>query len=224
MIQSSAGFVTGLKAKDNRESEYAKWQKIYEQSGAQSLDEFISLPAETLFTLFDQESSSKAGFCTTVYSEDFGGPSKNEPCDTKIMIGFTSDDVFPLLLYHFSNVLCRKQAEKGIETYRYFFKRQLPGDTYGAWHSSDLWYFYGALGKCWRKFEREDEELAEIMQRYAVNFMKTGSPNGKGLPVWKPMNENTKASMTFDAADIRMTSHSLLQLVKATVASKAPKV
>lgn len=221
VIQSSAGFTTGLKAKDNRESEYRKWQEIYDKSGCTSLDEFIALPAERLFRLFDETSASKPGFCTTLYSEDFGGPFNNGPCDTKIMIGITSEDVFPALLYLFAGILCRSQAKAGKDTYCYYFCRQLPGDDKGAWHSADLWYFYGALKKCWRPFDEWDERLADAMQRYTLNFMRTGNPNGASLPEWKSAGKSAKNAMIFNVPECRMGKMPLLHLIRNTVSGKS---
>ena len=60
------------------------------------------------------------------------------------------------------------------------------GDMKGAFHSSELWYMFGTLDKCWRPIEKVDYELSERMVSYWTNFAKTGSPNGEGLPVWKP--------------------------------------
>lgn len=224
IIQSSAGFTTGLKAKDNRESEYRKWQLIYDKSGCKSLDEFTRLPAEELFRLFEEEGGLKPGFCTTLYDANFGSELKNQPCDTKIMIGITSEDVFPAVLYVFSNILAKNQRKKGIDTYRYFFKRQLPGDSNGAWHSSDLWYFYGALAKCWRPFKETDYTLAETMQKYAANFIKTGDPNGPGLKRWAVVGSGKKDSMVFDADMAEMGRPSIFRLIKQTVSGKEPDI
>jgi len=217
IIQSSAGFTTVLKAKDNRESEYKKWQPVFDKSGCRSLEEFIALPAETLFRLFEQESASKPGFCTTIYDDAFGSEKKNRPCRTRIMTGITSEDVFPAVLYVFSNLLAKNQKKAGVPTYRYYFKRQLPGDENSAWHSSDLWYFYGALEKCWRPFTSADRELADTMQRYAVNFMKTGDPNGDGLVSWLPVGSSKKDSLMLDAGGAAMGHPGLFKLIRKTL-------
>ena len=93
IIQSSAGFTTMLKAKDNREAEDKKWREVYEACGVQSIDELKKMPAEDLYRAYEQVSSKKPlAFCTTIYGEDFASPKKNEPVDTKIMYSITSDD------------------------------------------------------------------------------------------------------------------------------------
>ena len=217
VIQSSAGFTTVLKAKDNREQEYNKWQKIFDQSGCKTLNDFLALPSETLFRLFEKESASKPGFCTTIYDEAFGSEAKNQPCGTNIMIGITSEDVFPAVLYVFSELLSKRQRKMNVRTYRYFFQRQLPGDNRGAWHSSDLWYFYGALKKCWRPFDSADEELADLMQRYTVNFMKTGDPNGEDLTQWNPVGTGREDSLILDAHKAVMGNPGLGKLVIKTL-------
>lgn len=70
--------------------------------------------------------------------------------------------------------------------YLYYFIRQLPGDDAGAFHSSELWYTFGTYGRCWRPFTDKDKALSEQMVGYWTNFMKTGDPNGDGLPRWEP--------------------------------------
>lgn len=69
--------------------------------------------------------------------------------------------------------------------YVYYFTRNLPGDNLGAWHSSELWYMFGTMDRCWRPWEDHDYELSQQMLDYWVNFMKTGNPNGEGLTEWK---------------------------------------
>ena len=70
--------------------------------------------------------------------------------------------------------------------YLYFFDRKLPGDQAGAFHSSELWYEFETLSRGWRPWEEHDWELAEQLSAYWANFVKTGDPNGPGLPPWHP--------------------------------------
>ena len=66
------------------------------------------------------------------------------------------------------------------------FDRRLPGDERGAWHSGDLWYWFGTLDSCWRPMEQKDYDLSDQMTDYLTNFAKSGDPNGNGLPAWSP--------------------------------------
>ncbi|OPJ60406.1 carboxylesterase/lipase family protein [Clostridium oryzae] len=70
--------------------------------------------------------------------------------------------------------------------YVYYFTRDLPGDNAGAFHSSELWYMFGTLNRCWRPMEKKDYELSEKMIEYWTNFMKRGDPNSKNYEEWKP--------------------------------------
>ncbi len=54
----------------------------------------------------------------------------------------------------------------------------------GAFHSSELLYVFGTLGKCWRTMEKHDYELSAKMVEYWTNFAKNGNPDGEGLPEW----------------------------------------
>lgn len=223
ILQSSAGFTTGLKAKDNREKEYRKWQRIYDRSRCGSLKAFTELPAETLFRLYEAESSGRIGYCTTIYDEAFGSKQRNEPCDTTVMIGITSQDVMPLVLHYFSNVLHKSQEKVHIPTYRYYFQRQLPGDDYGAWHGSDLWYFYGALQRCWRPFTEEDFALADAFQNRIVRFMTCGNPSDDNVQ-WLPVGASRTDYMVLDADGCRMGHPGLKTLFNVTFFAKYPGI
>ena len=65
----------------------------------------------------------------------------------------------------------------------------LPGDKHGAWHSADLWYWFGTLANGWRPFEGVDQDLSDRMVRYLCNFAKKGNPNGGGNPEWVACGE-----------------------------------
>ncbi|MEM9527679.1 MAG: carboxylesterase family protein [Bacteroidota bacterium] len=83
----------------------------------------------------------------------------------------------------------------GQPVYRYRFDKVRPplvGTTreqepLGAGHASDIEYFMGNLNLAdeyaWKK---ADHETAKTMVDYLVNFIKTGDPNGEGLPAWTP--------------------------------------
>jgi para-nitrobenzyl esterase len=55
----------------------------------------------------------------------------------------------------------------------------------GAVHSAEIEYAMGNLNHnkvyAWTP---EDYKVSEVMQNYFANFIKTGNPNGKGLPTW----------------------------------------
>ena len=112
--------------------------------------------------------------------------------DIPYMLGCTKDDIGAApdkeqaLLYKGSVSFSLKLEEIGYDpAYIYFFTRDLPGDDQGAWHSSELWYTMDTLDRCWRPWEAGDYELRDRIMDYWTNFMKTGDPNGAGLPEWK---------------------------------------
>ena len=59
----------------------------------------------------------------------------------------------------------------------------------GAIHSADIEYEMGNLSTnnvfAWNA---DDYAVSDIFQSYYANFMKTGNPNGLGLPEWTPIN------------------------------------
>ena len=55
----------------------------------------------------------------------------------------------------------------------------------GAAHSSELPYAVGALQLVnTREWTPADYQAADVLQGFFSNFIKTGSPNGEGLPTW----------------------------------------
>ena len=72
----------------------------------------------------------------------------------------------------------------GKPVYRYYYSRPRPGDQ-GAAHSAEIEYAMGNLNLnkvyAWTD---EDRALSAVMQGYFANFIKTGNPNGAGLPEW----------------------------------------
>jgi len=62
---------------------------------------------------------------------------------------------------------------------------QQPPPPRGAAHSAEIQYAMGNLDLDKRyTWEPADYEVSKTMQAYFVNFVKTGNPNGPGLPNW----------------------------------------
>ncbi len=219
IIQSSAGFSTFIKQKSDNSKEYAKWHQVYEKTRCKSIEEFKKLPAKTLYDAFVEVSAKQsAGFCSSVYDENFTSEIKNQPCPTKIMCSITSEDVMPFVLYWMCKYLVKSQNKNGLDTYTYYFQRQLPGDNKGAWHGSELLYLYNWLPLSWRPFTPEDYELQKNIMAYFVNFIKNGDPNGEELPEWTPHNKSKKF-MVFDENPPRMGKASVAHWIKNTIHS-----
>ena len=84
---------------------------------------------------------------------------------------------------------CIRQEELGnAPAWCYEFKHKLPtqdGEE-TAFHSSEIWYMMGTLGRCWRPMQESDYALSEEMVTAWTNFVKCGDPNGDSEATWKP--------------------------------------
>jgi para-nitrobenzyl esterase len=69
---------------------------------------------------------------------------------------------------------------------------QQPQAPRGASHSAEIQYAMGNLDLDTRySWEPADFEVSKTMQAYFVNFIKTGNPNGPGLPDWPAYRPDT---------------------------------
>jgi para-nitrobenzyl esterase len=90
-------------------------------------------------------------------------------------------------------------STSGQPVYRYLFSRPRPPmvspppdagpPARGAVHSAEIEYAMGNLGTnnvfAWTP---DDYKVSETMESYFANFVKTGDPNGSGLPTWPAGN------------------------------------
>jgi para-nitrobenzyl esterase len=82
-----------------------------------------------------------------------------------------------------------QQKSTGQPVYRYYYEHPRPGSE-GAAHSAEIEYAMGNLdGNKVYTWTEDDRKVSAMMQGYFVNFIKTGNPNGKGLPKWGKMQK-----------------------------------
>jgi len=115
-----------------------------------------------------------------------------------IMMGSTLDDMAFTRMGEPYAYLAERLSQKGKAPYIYEFRRRLPGDGAGAYHSSELWYVFNTIKRCWRPLGEADQALSELMVSYWSNFMKSGDPNGEGLPEWKACTKGLEDVMKLD--------------------------
>ena len=69
-----------------------------------------------------------------------------------------------------------------------------PAAYVGAAHASEIEYAMGNLaGNKVYAWTPEDYKVSATMENYFANFIKTGNPNGKGLPEW-PANKGNSVT------------------------------
>jgi len=89
-----------------------------------------------------------------------------------------------------------KTGDKPV--YRYFYARPRPGST-GAAHSAEIEYAMGNLaGNKAYAWTPDDYKVSTTMQGFFANFIKTGDPNGPGLPHWPKANYEPASFMRID--------------------------
>ena len=79
--------------------------------------------------------------------------------------------------------------------YLYYYDRAVPGIPYGAFHTAELEYFYDNQHCTPALWEFTDRLLCKTMKQYLLNFVKTGDPNGLGLPQWRTVAEAPEDAM-----------------------------
>ena len=97
--------------------------------------------------------------------------------------------------------LATAQAETGDRpVYEYLFARARPALRAapaaplapGAVHSAEIEYALGNLATNEvYKWQKEDYQVSKTMESYFANFIRTGNPNGAGLPGWTAINRGT---------------------------------
>ena len=221
IFQSAGGYDTGLNRDMPLSEAETIGQEFVELSGAKSLEELRAIPAEKIVELQEEfgrvNPSRMLSFVPNIddylltcgYNE---AVTERKIKDIPYMLGSTADDigVFPEMkekgehggIYKGCinwSLALEKLGRK--PAYVYYFTRALLGDDAGAFHSSELWYMFGTLGRSWRPKTEGDYALSKEMMDDWTNFMKTGNPNAEGKDDWKPCTKDDPYVQVLDVRE-----------------------
>mgnify|MGYP003291534038 FL=1 len=217
----SSGCGLGGMMSGKMETSLAFWKEIMKRCGCENLSQFRALPVEKLFEVWQaakKEVKGGAASCFPVMDGHFavaGTPPRNIP----YMAGSTSHDMAPPILQSMTRKWISAREKP---SYTWYFDRMLPGDSCGAWHSSDLWYWFGTLPNCWRPMDEKDFALSDQMTDYLCNFVRTGDPNKAAqLPTWIASGRGQKRVLCMGEKDTQMRKPNLLKLIGIMLTNKA---
>ena len=151
-------------------------------------------------------------------------PAGNDAEAYTSQIANARDMIFGVQNYTWANV----QTTTGkAKVYLYNFNRKVPATgefvKYGAFHTGEVAYALNNLKFLKnRPLEKKDEQLADIMSSYWVNFATTGNPNGKGLPEWPAYNTKENMLIMFDEKTVaqKLPSKDALDFVYTNMKAK----
>lgn len=187
-------------------------EKFVEYAGVSSLEELRAMTPEQILATKDQfdDEMFRTGIGLSmvpnvdgyVLKETVGETWKNGKMKKiPYMVGYVKNDI-GISPEETKEEMPRKLTEEckrwslqveevtGNPAYLYCFQHELPGDDWGAFHSSEIWYMMGTLGRCWRDMRKEDFSLSEKMITYWTDFMKTGKPSADNEE-WKPYGKKS---------------------------------
>lgn len=199
-ILQSGGGLYAMKKCPTKEEITQTSQKLMEHLGVSTIEELRAVPAGQLrdaaYAVQGQDLSWRPhvdGWLLPATTDALAEAGAIH--DIPYMIGSTGNDIGDGKLLQESGARwCENLLKLGrTPGWFYYFDRKLPGDSAGAFHSCELWYEFETMNRCWRPWEDCDWELSQTMSSYWANFVKTGDPNGPGLPEWKAYTgENTQ--------------------------------
>lgn len=224
VMNSGGGVHKLMDSSITTEGRYEFWEKVMAEAGCLNLAELRAVEADKLFAAFEKLRKSSPKYAMAAapcvdgiallgsnLTETNKGAAKKIP----YMMGSTSQDMMPPFMNAMAKDWCERHGG-----YAWYFDRQLPGDENGAWHSSELWYFFGTLKNCWRPFTEHDYKISDAMSTALCNFAKTGNPNEAGIDLWKPTSKSQKQMMVWGEKLPHMEKPSAFKMWKTMLTNK----
>jgi para-nitrobenzyl esterase len=123
----------------------------------------------------------------------YGGPGVQWPTDVVFRCPVVAEAV--------------AHAAAGHPTYQYGFDHAAPdrhGNQHGMGHSAELNFLFGTWGSD-VQLAPIDRKISDLMQSNWANFVRTGDPNGEGLPRWPSftVKEQEYLAFTDDGAVVK---------------------
>ncbi|MFP5164776.1 carboxylesterase family protein [Staphylococcus equorum] len=193
IMQSGAGILKGLSAETSLEEGYRFYYEFLNQLKIGNITELENETAEHLLNAYLSHDSSDGDIMFSPCIDDYvltdsiqKSIKEGKMYDIPYILGSTSKDLLYEEPSNKSRGMLFDAASDFIEvcnnngnnqTYLYYFDHDLPGNQDGAFHSSELWYTFGTLNRCWRPMTKDDVQLSEKMLDFWTNFIKTGNPN-----------------------------------------------
>ncbi len=209
VTMSGGGFaprMVGPWTKDDPKCQ-AFWANVRKRAGVETTEEYKKVDPELAWTSWYEESRENWSYQavqpgidgTIIPKAPYQVVAEGSYLDVPMICGVTSQDFMPYIIFEMTYSWAKNHLRQNKKpVYGYMFDRELPGNSFKAFHAADLWYMFGNMDEGWRDFEDIDYRLKDQMVAYVANFVKTGDPNGAGLPEWPAISTANKKLRRFD--------------------------
>ena len=228
-MMSGGGFFPAFGYPWTEKESKAFWDGVEKRAGCSSEEELKTVPAERLWNAWWEEKQKNGSLhllqsgvdghlvpCRPSKIRRKGGPLLDVP----ILIGATSQDMMaPVIMHRMVLSFGLWSARRGrAPVYGYLFDRVPPGKVFKAFHSADLWYFFGNMDRSWRPFGSRDEELLKEMADAVASFVRTQDPG------WAPITPRMRKLRYFGDRKLTMIStlQALPELIRNTILERGP--
>jgi len=124
----------------------------------------------------------------------------------KYYVGMTSN------MYGGDLAWCENEIELGRKPSHMYYLTIVPPGAEFAHHSAEHHYVFQTLVRSKRPYTGKDWDLSNNLADYWANFIKTGDPNGEGLPEWTPYTAEKKQVLELNY-DLKMIDPPVNDLV-----------
>ena len=204
---------------------YDYWLEMMDIAGCRSLDEFRNADIRAIHDSYEAIRSKRKDSIYNMMPVVDGYLLKDsvdkligDPLKVDYMLGYTSNDMYAPVMAYIGNRFARDNG-----AYVYYFDIDQPGDSNGAFHSSDLRYMFGSLESSWRPYGDRDREVSVQMTDYLANFSRNGDPNGSALPVWQKTDRHNRRVLCYDVKETKMGRPSYLKMIRNLIVKGEPK-